>query len=124
MCGICGIIESGTDNRSLVERMVGILAHRGPDAYSVHQDKDVCLGHRRLSIIDLATGDQPVFTPERDLCIVYNGEVYNYKELRDELEERGYSFKTASDTEVVLRLYEADGMASFARLNGIFAFAI
>jgi len=124
MCGICGVIEAGTDNRKLVERMVGILAHRGPDAFSVHQDDDVCFGHRRLSIIDLATGDQPVFTPDRDLCIIYNGEVYNYKELRDELMERGYRFKTASDTEVVLRLYEADGTKSFARLNGIFAFAI
>ncbi|MGH1364268.1 MAG: asparagine synthase (glutamine-hydrolyzing) [Calditrichia bacterium] len=124
MCGICGIVERGSDNQTLVKRMVKLLAHRGPDAFSVHQDGDVCLGHRRLSIIDLATGDQPVFTPNRDLCIVYNGEVYNYQELRDELTERGYVFKTASDTEVVLRLYEDQGVDAFARLNGIFAFAI
>ncbi len=124
MCGICGIYEKDKDHRELVQQMHEIMAHRGPDAASVYQSGDVALGHRRLSIIDLSTGDQPIFNDDRTLAIVYNGEIYNYRELRRELRERGYSFRTQSDTEVILRLYEDQGPAAFARLNGIFAFAI
>lgn len=124
MCGICGVYEKNRDNRALVERMNEILAHRGPDASSVYQSGDLCLGHRRLSIIDLATGDQPMFNAEKTLAIVYNGEIYNYRELREELLQKGARFATRSDTEVILKLYEAQGVESFRRLNGIFAFAI
>lgn len=124
MCGICGVYEKDRDHRKLVEDMCMILAHRGPDAWSVHQQGDICLGHRRLSIIDLATGDQPMFNDDKSLAIVFNGEIYNYRELRTELLEKGYQFHSSSDTEVLLKLYEDQGAGSFARLNGIFAFAI
>ena len=124
MCGICGIYEKNRDNSTLVEAMCRILAHRGPDAWSVYPSGEVCLGHRRLSIIDLATGDQPIFNADKSLAIVYNGEIYNYRELREELLAKGYRFHTASDTEVILQLYADQGAEAFARLNGIFAFAI
>lgn len=124
MCGICGVYEKNRDNRALVERMNEILAHRGPDASSAYQSGDFCLGHRRLSIIDLATGGQPMFNADKTLAIVFNGEIYNYRELREELRQQGVGFATQSDTEVILKLYEAQGVESFRRLNGIFAFAI
>ena len=124
MCGICGVIEKNQDRRSLVNRMCDILAHRGPDNNAVYASKDVCLGHRRLSIIDLSTGDQPIFNEDKTLTIVFNGEIYNYRELREELLQKGYTFKTQSDTEVILRLYADQGVLSFSRLNGIFSFAI
>ncbi len=124
MCGICGVYEKNRDNRALVERMNEILAHRGPDASSAYQSGEVCLGHRRLSIIDLSTGGQPMFNAEKTLAIVFNGEIYNYRELREELRQKGLGFATQSDTEVILKLYEAQGVESFRRLNGIFAFAI
>lgn len=124
MCGICGVYEKGRDNLRLVRRMNDLLAHRGPDHAEVYQSADVCLGHRRLSIIDLTTGDQPIFNAQKTIAIVYNGEIYNYRELRQELMERGITFATLSDTEVVLKLYETGGADSFARLNGIFALAI
>jgi asparagine synthase (glutamine-hydrolysing) len=123
MCGFCGVVENN-DNTSLVRRMCDLLAHRGPDHAAVYQSGDVCLGHRRLSIIDLTTGDQPIFNVDKTIGIVYNGEIYNYRELREKLIKRGAAFQTKSDTEVILKLYEIDGPDSFARLNGIFAFAI
>jgi asparagine synthase (glutamine-hydrolysing) len=123
MCGICGVIEK-RENTRLVKEMCRLLAHRGPDNTAVYQSGDACLGHRRLSIIDLDTGDQPIFNADKNVAIVFNGEIYNYRELRDELIARGVAFQTKSDTEVILKLYEIDGPSSFARLNGIFAFAI
>lgn len=124
MCGICGVVEKNADLKPLVQRMHELIAHRGPDASSVYQAGDICLGHRRLSIIDLATGDQPIFSSDGKLAIIYNGEVYNYRELRQQLVEKGYRFQTESDTEVVLVLYQDQGPEAFAKLNGIFAFAI
>ena len=124
MCGICGIVEKNRDHGKLIEAMHGIIAHRGPDAAAVHHDGDFWLGHRRLSIIDLSTGDQPIFNEDGSLCIIYNGEIYNYRELREELRQKGETFRTTSDTEVVLKLYQHQGVASFRRLNGIFALAI
>lgn len=124
MCGICGIVQPNRDNRSFVEKMCQMLAHRGPEHSAVYQSGDTCLGHRRLSIIDLKTGNQPIYNQDKKLAIVYNGEIYNYRELRAELTKRGGQFKTQSDTEVVLKLYEIHGVESFQRLNGIFSFAI
>lgn len=124
MCGICGIYEKAQDHQALVTDMCRILAHRGPDAWSVYQSGDVTLGHRRLSIIDLETGDQPIFNADKSLAIIYNGEIYNYRELRQPLLEKGVTFQTSSDTEVILKLYEDQGVDAFANLNGIFAFAI
>ena len=115
MCGFCGISEN-KDNSALVRRMCDLIAHRGPDHAAVYQSGDVCLGHRRLSIIDLTTGDQPIFNTAKSVGIVYNGEIYNYRELREELIKRGAAFQTRSDTEVILKLYEIDGPDSFARL--------
>ncbi len=124
MCGICGIFQKGRDNRELVGEMCAMLAHRGPDHSSVYRQGEVCLGHRRLSIIDLRTGNQPILSENRRLAIVYNGEIYNYRELRQELREKGYRFRTQSDTEVILYLYADQGPEAFKRLNGIFALAI
>lgn len=104
--------------------MLDIIEHRGPDAKSIHVNGDFTLGHRRLSIIDLSTGDQPIFNEDRSIAIVFNGEIYNYKELREELKKKGHVFYTTSDTEILVHLYEDEGANFLARLNGIFAFAL
>ena len=124
MCGIAGIVEGGAAQQSIMDRMLEVIAHRGPDAKSSYADKSTLLGHRRLSIIDLDTGDQPMFNPDRTLCLIFNGEIYNFREIKKDLEGQGVRFQTQSDTEVVLRGYEFYGADVFARLNGIFAFAI
>lgn len=124
MCGIIGIYEKGKDNRILMEKMLNIIQHRGPDDSSVFVNKDFTLGHRRLSIIDLVTGNQPIFNEDKSLAIIFNGEIYNYPELRNILLEKGHRFLTSSDTEVILHGYEEYGTDLFAKLNGIFAFAI
>ena len=129
MCGIAGAVETADPERlerALLERMEGLLAHRGPD------DHDVCLigrtvglAHRRLSIIDLSPGGhQPMSLEDAGLTIVFNGEIYNFIELRAELEASGVRFRTRSDTEVLLRAYEAWDVGVLARLNGMFAFAL
>jgi asparagine synthase (glutamine-hydrolysing) len=105
--------------------MASTLAHRGPDDQGTWADDVVGLGHRRLSILDLSSaGHQPMALAERGLVLSYNGEVYNFAELREELTRSGGPFRTGTDTEVVLRAFAAWGPASFARLNGIFAFAL
>jgi asparagine synthase (glutamine-hydrolysing) len=124
MCGICGIYEKNKNNRELIAKMSAMLAHRGPDKSSTYISGNTSLGHQRLSIIDLATGDQPIFNSDKTLAIIYNGEIYNYRELRDELLKNGQKFNTNSDTEVILKMYENKGANSFCKLNGIFAFAI
>lgn len=122
MCGICGY--SGLADRELIKRMTAVLGHRGPDDHGFYQDGDVNLGHRRLSIIDLASGHQPMANADGSLVIVFNGEIYNFPELRTALMADGHRFTTSSDTEVLLRLYEVYGPAALSRLNGMFAFAI
>jgi asparagine synthase (glutamine-hydrolysing) len=127
MCGIAGFLELGgrvSDARATLERMSATIVHRGPDEDGLHLEPGIGLAHRRLSIIDLATGQQPMATEDGDLVLVYNGEIYNYRELRDELAGVGYVFRTQSDTEVVLAGYRVQGTSFFARLNGIFAFAL
>ncbi len=125
MCGIAGIVDfSARDvDRIKVHAMTSCLAHRGPDDESYHFERHVGLGHRRLSIIDIEGGKQPM-AGEDGSMIVYNGEVYNFAELRKELEDTGHRFKTRSDTEVILRAYEQWGVDCLERLNGMFAFAI
>jgi asparagine synthase (glutamine-hydrolysing) len=128
MCGIVGIAS----NRFKVEvddltRMRDTLTHRGPDDAGVWSSPDRCVGlaHRRLAIIDLtASGHQPMADENHGLCIVYNGEIYNYREIRGELEQAGYQFRTASDTEVILAAYRAWDLECLARFNGMFAFAL
>jgi asparagine synthase (glutamine-hydrolysing) len=104
--------------------MMRAIRHRGPDDEGLWKSTDVCLGHQRLSIIDLDTGRQPIHNEDHTIWIVYNGEIYNFPELRRELESKGHRFYTRTDTEVVVHLYEEYGPSSFARLNGMFAFGL
>lgn len=125
MCGIAGICDFGSSvDRDLVRRMTDAVAHRGPDDSGLFFDEDVGLGHRRLSVIDVDGGAQPMSTANGRLTIVYNGELYNYRELRNELIAEGCRFLTRSDTEVVLLAYERWGRSCLGRLNGMFAFGI
>jgi len=127
MCGIVGIcnLEAARDiDIRTLERMMGAIHHRGPDEAGIYVDDWAGLGHVRLSIIDLAGGGQPIHNEDQTLWIVYNGEVFNYPELRSQLERQGHRFYTSSDTEVLLHLYEEEGPACLERLNGQFAFAI
>ncbi|MEK6940127.1 MAG: asparagine synthase (glutamine-hydrolyzing) [Nanoarchaeota archaeon] len=121
MCGIAGWY--GPSNRKLLEKMTSFLDHRGPDGEGFFVDKKVSLGHKRLSIIDLKTGQQPIYNDDKSAVIVFNGEIYNYKEIRKDLEKK-YTFKTKSDTEVILRAYEEYGPECVQTFNGMFAFAI
>jgi asparagine synthase (glutamine-hydrolysing) len=128
MCGISGIAtfdESGV-SQSALRPMMDAIRHRGPDDQGCFRDPGgrAALGHRRLSIIDLASGHQPVFNEDGLVSIVFNGEIYNYLELRGELERKGHRFRTKSDTEVIVHLYEQEGSECVRRLRGMFAFAI
>jgi asparagine synthase (glutamine-hydrolysing) len=128
MCGICGVVYRDPMrpvDPALVERMTRSLAHRGPDDESFFIQRQVGLGHRRLTIIDLSSaGRQPMSNENGRLWIVFNGEIYNYKELREELAARGHTFKSQTDTEVIVHLFEEEGPACVERMNGMFAFAI
>jgi asparagine synthase (glutamine-hydrolysing) len=128
MCGICGIYHldhSRAVDRQALTEMTRVISHRGPDDEDFFVSNNLGLGHRRLSIIDLsALGRQPMSTEDGRFWIVFNGEIYNYLELRQFLVGKGYHFKSHSDTEVLLRLYQEEGSACVSRLNGMFAFAI
>src|SRR5215210_2695698 len=104
--------------------MCAALEHRGPDSRGLHIDAGVGLGIQRLRVIDLATGDQPIFNEDGSIVVVLNGEIYNYRELRDVLTQRGHGFATRSDTEVIVHLYEDHGDACVEHLRGMFAFAL
>ncbi|HWO88344.1 MAG TPA: asparagine synthetase B, partial [Gemmatimonadales bacterium] len=110
--------------RRLVARMLAAIRHRGPDDEGMHLEGSVGLGMRRLSIIDLAGGRQPIYDEARRRVIVFNGEIYNYRVLRGELEARGHRFQTASDTETIVHLHEEMGAGCVERLRGMFAFAL
>ena len=127
MCGITGVYHfkgSGNVNRELLQRMTHVIRHRGPDADWIYVNENIGLGHRRLSIIDLSSGIQPMHNEDQTLWSVYNGETYNYPELKTKLIQKGHRFSTTSDTEVVLHLYEEKGSKCVQDLNGQFAFAI
>ena len=127
MCGIAGIIYSDRSRPvelRLLEAMGDAIAHRGPDGEGFWMEPGVGLAHRRLSIIDLEGGSQPLGNEDGSIQIVFNGEIYNYEELRRELEARGHRFRTRSDTEVLVHLYEERGPDVVERLRGMFAFAI
>src|SRR5215470_6974827 len=125
MCGICGVVSAnGSLDPERVARMSATLVHRGPDSAGEFADGTVALAARRLSIIDLETGDQPVANEDGTLHVVQNGELYNYRELRRELERAGHTFRTQGDTEVLLHLYEQHGDGFAERLRGMFAVAI
>ena len=122
MCGICGFV--GIQEEGLLERMTASLSHRGPDGSGYFECAGVGLGHRRLSIIDVEGGRQPMENEDGSLVIVFNGEIYNYAELREGLCQRGHCFRTRSDTEVILHLYEELGADCLRQFHGMFAFAI
>lgn len=126
MCGIAGIYNhrNPAEAEQTAQRMIAALRHRGPDESGIYVDDRVCLGHARLSILGLETGTQPISNRDESLWIIYNGEVFNYLELKEELIQKGYRFKTDTDTEVVLALYEEYGTECLKMLNGQFAIAI
>ena len=132
MCGIAGFVESSDapapfapdEGRALVHRMCDVIRHRGPDDEGVWVEEGVALGMRRLSIIDLSTGHQPIHNEDRTVWIVFNGEIYNFPELRRELEAAGHRFYTSTDTEAIVHAYEQWGTSAIAKLRGMFGLAI
>ena len=127
MCGIAGFIDPFLSTEGVctpLGRMLDLIAHRGPDGAGTHVAQGLGLGMRRLSIIDLEGGGQPIWNENESIGVVFNGEIYNYLELRRELIAAGHEFRTQTDTEVLVHLYEQLGEAMFARLRGMFAFAL
>jgi asparagine synthase (glutamine-hydrolysing) len=125
MCGIAGKVRGhGRVDRALIEQMCDVIEHRGPDSRGIFVDGNVGLGVQRLAIIDLQTGDQPIFNEDRSVVVVLNGEIYNYRELQGSLRDAGHRFATHSDTEVIAHLYEDHGDACVELLRGMFAFAL
>lgn len=126
MCGICGIynLDGRPVDRNLLARMNSTLAHRGPDDEGYYVDESIGLGHRRLSIIDLNTGRQPILNEDGTKVIIFNGEIYNFSDLKKELEKAGHQFRTKTDTEVIVHGYEQWGTDCVSHLRGMFAFAI
>ncbi len=126
MCGICGIFDrSGSSiDKNILEKMTSVMRHRGPDGDGQFVDCEIGLGHRRLSIIDVEGGGQPLGNEDGSLQIVFNGEIYNFIELRKELQDAGHIFKTRSDTEVIVHAYEQWGKECVRCFNGMFAFAL
>lgn len=122
MCGICGFV--GQFGKEKLENMTDVISHRGPDDKGYYLDESCGLGHRRLSIIDLNTGSQPIYNEDKSLVIIYNGEVYNFQYLREQLLSKGHIFKSKTDTEVIIHLYEEYGYECVHHLRGMFAFAI
>ena len=124
MCGIAGELSAAGPPGLPIQCALERIRHRGPDDQGIWQGDNVVLGMQRLSIIDLAGGQQPIWNEDHTCCIVYNGELYNFRELRPTLEARGHSFRTHSDTEVVLHAFEEWGPECLRRFNGMFALAI
>src|SRR3989344_5936909 len=125
MCGIFGVYCKQGADRLLVKKATQTLAHRGPDGSGIYVDGPIGLGHRRLSILDLSTrGKQPMTTVDEDFVITYNGELYNYKYIKEDLIKKGCIFKSETDTEVVLNAYKIYGPSCLQQFDGIFAFAI
>src|SRR5690242_17489782 len=132
MCGIAGFVESSAAGApfdaetasDLIQRMCGVIRHRGPDDEGMLVDAGAAIGMRRLSIIDLSTGHQPIHNEDRTVWTVFNGEIYNFRELRAELEAAGHRFYTGTDTEAIVHAYEQWGTSAIGRLRGMFGLAI
>ena len=122
MCGIAGI--AGREDVAAVERMCDHLIHRGPDDQGLFSDKNICIGMRRLAIIDLDGGHQPIHNEDKSVWVILNGEIYNYQELRSDLIRSGHGFYTSSDTEVIVHLYEEYGEDFLSHLRGMFGLAL
>jgi len=127
MCGIAGILHQDPTRRvdgHALRRMTRVLSHRGPDGEGYYEDGNIGLGHRRLAIIDLSTGTQPMYSADRDIVLIFNGEIYNYLELKEELTNLGHNFTTTSDTEVIIAAYKQWGFGCQQKFNGMWAFAL
>src|ERR1700694_1132437 len=127
MCGIAGIVNSNRQivlDPTIIHQMCETIVSRGPDEEGMYVKAGVGLGMRRLSIIDVAGGHQPVHNEDKSVWVVFNGEIYNFPELRKELESRGHRFYTNTDTEVIVHLYEDLGLECVQKLRGMFAFAL
>src|SRR5499425_2677200 len=127
MCGIVGIVNFNPQeivDEARLKRMRDVLRHRGPDGEGLWTDGPVGFGHRRLAIVDVTGGHQPMTNEQETVWITYNGEVYNHADLRPRLEARGHRYRTRSDTETILHLYEEEGDRCVERLHGMFAFAL
>jgi len=124
MCGIFGYSNIKENGLGLLRAMAQMQLHRGPDSEGFHIDDGVGIGIRRLSVIDLVTGDQPISNENKSVWVVCNGEIYNYQELTDELKQKGHQFYTHSDVECIVHLYEEYGIDCLKRLNGMFGLAL
>ena len=125
MCGITGFIDKKIENKDkVIKDMADLIKHRGPDSEGYYTDEDVALGFRRLSIIDLSTGSQPIYNEDKTKIITFNGEIYNYQYLKEDLVAKGHKFTTNTDTEVILHGYEEYKEDVLQMLRGMFAFVI
>ena len=124
MCGFCGFTGKVENKEQVIEKMMEKIIYRGPDSKGTHVDDDIALGFRRLSIIDLADGAQPIYNEDGTKVIVFNGEIYNYKDIREDLISKGHTFKTKTDTEVILHGYEEYGPEVLNKFRGMFGIAI
>ena len=124
MCGFCGFSCSGEDSGQVIHAMMNKISHRGPDSSGTFFGENMVLGFRRLAIIGLEDGNQPLYNEDKNLVLVFNGEIYNYKELREVLSSKGHVFSTHSDAETVLHLYEEYGTGALNHLRGMFAFSL
>lgn len=124
MCGITGFIDKQNPKKEIIKKMTDRIIHRGPDAEGYYIDDNIALGHRRLSIIDLKGGDQPIYNEDKSIVVIFNGEIYNFIELKSELEKKGHKFKTNCDTEVLVHGYEQWHTELPKKLRGMFAFAL
>ena len=126
MCGIVGFVDKKKkkEKEAIIKNMADQIIHRGPDGEGYYTDDLVALGHRRLSIIDVKGGGQPIYNEDKTLAIIFNGEIYNYQELKEELESKGYVFQTKTDTEVILHGYSEWKDELYDKLRGMFSFVI
>ena len=124
MCGICGFIGEVENSKAVLKRMMDKIAHRGPDDEGMYVDEHAAIGHRRLSIIDLNHGAQPMYNETGDIAIVFNGEIYNHLDVRKELIAKGHVFANESDTECLVHAYEEYGTDMLSKLRGMFSFVI
>ncbi len=124
MCGYVGFTNTISNAQDVITEMMNRIKHRGPDGEGSYVDDGIALGHRRLSIIDISAGAQPMYNEDNSLVIVFNGEIYNYRSIREKLTQAGHVFTTNSDTEVLIHGYEEYGTSLLNKLRGMFSFVI